>query len=171
MTGEQDQTPSIPAQGPPVQLADRANVIALPPLIYLTFILIGVGLHFIWPIPILPSSAARWLGRAVISLSLAGGVLTAREFRRWKTSFRSDRPTTSIIQTGPFRYTRNPFYLAASALHAGIALRVNSFWVLAMLVPTLVVVTKGVIEREEEYLERKFGSEYLRYKQSVRRWF
>lgn len=123
-----------------------------------------------WPIPVLPSPVAKWLGRAIISLSLAGGVWTARQFRRSNTSFRTDRPTTSIIQTGPFRYTRNPFYLAASALYLGIALRVNSFWVFAMLLPTLVVMTKGVIEREERYLERKFGSEYLRYKQSVRRW-
>jgi len=76
-----------------------------------------------------------------------------------------------LIQSGPFGYTRNPFYLAASACYLGIALYVNSFWLLAMLLPTLAVITKGVIEREERYLERKFGSEYFRYKQSVRRWF
>jgi len=152
MTGEQDQTPPYPAPGPTVQLPDHPNVIALPPLIYLISILIGVGLHILWPIPILSRSAAKWLGR-------------------WNTSFRTDRSTTSLIQSGPFGYTRNPFYLAASACYLGIALYVNSFWLLVMLLPTLVVITKGVIEREERYLERKFGSEYLKYKQSVRRWF
>jgi protein-S-isoprenylcysteine O-methyltransferase Ste14 len=149
-------------------LPDHPNVIALPPLIYLTFILIGAGLHYVWPIPILSRPAAKWLGRAFISLSIAIAMLTLREFRRWNTSFRTDRSTTSLIQSGPF--ARNPFYLAASACYLGIALYVNSFWLLAMLLPTLVVITKGVIAREERYLERKFGSEYLRYKQSVRRW-
>ncbi len=170
MTGERDETPPSPDPGPTVQLPDHPNVIALPPLIYLVSILIGVGLHILWPIPILSRSAAKWLGRAFISLSIAIAMLTLREFRRWNTSFRTDRSTTSLIQSGPFGYTRNPFYLAASACYLGIALYVNSFWLLAMLLPTLVVITKGVIEREERYLERKFGSEYLRYKQSVRRW-
>jgi protein-S-isoprenylcysteine O-methyltransferase Ste14 len=170
MTGERDQTPPSPDPGPTVQLPDHPNVIALPPLIYLAFIVIGASLHYVWPIPILSRSAAKWLGRAAISLSIAVAMLTLREFRRWNTSFRTDRSTTSLIQSGPFGYTRNPFYLAASACYLGIALYVNSFWLLAMLLPTLVVITKGVIEREERYLERKFGSEYLRYKQSVRRW-
>ena len=151
-------------------MSDHPDVIALPPLVFLTFILIGAGLHYIWPIAILPSSGAKLLGRVIISLSLAGGAWTSRQFRRWNTSFRSDRPTTRLIQTGPFHYTRNPLYLAATTLHVGIAVRVNSLWILAMLVPTLVVITKGVIEREERYLERKFGAEYLRYKRSVRRW-
>lgn len=168
--GEQDHTPSHPSPGPVVQYPDHPDVIALPPLIYLVSILIGVGLHFVWPMSILPSSLAKWLGRVVISLSVFGAIRTSREFRRWNTSFRSDRPTTTLIQTGPFRYTRNPFYLAACTLHLGIALRINSFWLLATLLLTFVVVTKGVIEREERYLERKFGSEYFRYKQSVRRW-
>lgn len=153
-----------------MQLPDHPDVIALPPLVYLAFLLAGAALHFVWPIAILPSSAARLLGRVIISLSLAGGIWTSRQFRRWNTSFRSDRPTTRLIQTGPFQYSRNPLYLAASALHLGIAVRVNSLWILAMLLPTLVVITKGVIEREEKYLERKFGLEYLTYKQSVRRW-
>lgn len=170
MTGERDQTPPSPDRRPTVQLPDHSNVIALPPLIFLTFILIGAGLHYAWPIPILSSPATKWVGRAAISLSIAIAVWTLREFRRWNTSFRTDRSTTSLIQSGPFGYTRNPFYLAASASHLGIALYINSFWVLAMLLPTLVVVTKGVIEREERYLERKFGSEYSRYKLSVRRW-
>lgn len=167
---EEEQTPFRPAPGPTVLLPDHPDVIALPPLIFLAFILIGAGLHYVWPIPILSSSAAKWLGRVVISLSIAVAMLTLREFRRWKTSFRTDRSTTRLIQTGPFGYTRNPFYLAASAGHLGIALYVNSFWLIVVLLPTLVVITKGVIEREERYLRRKFGSEYLKYKQSVRRW-
>jgi protein-S-isoprenylcysteine O-methyltransferase Ste14 len=170
MTGERDQTPPSPNPGPTVQLPDHPNVIALPPLIYLAFIVIGAGLHYVWPIPILSGPAGKWLGRAFISLSIAIAMLTLREFRRWNTSFRTDRSPTSLIRSGPFGYTRNPFYLAASACYLGIALYVNSFWLLAMLLPALVVITKGVIEREERYLERKFGSEYLRYKQSVRRW-
>lgn len=165
-----DRSPSTRSPGPTTQQPDHPNVIALPPLIFLTFILIGAGLHYVWPISILSGSTAKWLGRAIISLSIAVAMLTLREFRRWKTSFRTDRSAIRLIQTGPFGYTRNPFYLAASGGHLGIALYVNSIWLLVVLLPTLVVITKGVIEREERYLERKFGSAYLTYKQSVRRW-
>ena len=55
-------------------------------------------------------------------------------------------------------------------LYLGIAIAADSVWVLAGLIPTLVVMHYGVILREEQYLEDKFGEEYLRYRRSVRRW-
>jgi hypothetical protein len=52
----------------------------------------------------------------------------------------------------------------------GIGLLLNNAWVLLVLIPVLVTMHYGVIIREEAYLERKFGDEYLRYKANVRRW-
>ena len=74
------------------------------------------------------------------------------------------------ITSGPFRFTRNPLYISLALVYAGIALTVGSAWALAFLVPVLGIIRYGVIAREERYLEGKFGPEYLRYKQSVRRW-
>lgn len=79
-------------------------------------------------------------------------------------------PTTAIIDTGPFALTRNPLYLSMTLLYTGLTLIINTIWPLLLLPFVLVVVQRGVIEREERYLERKFGEEYLSYKSRVRRW-
>ena len=46
----------------------------------------------------------------------------------------------------------------------------NSLWAILLLPVALVAISRGVIEREERYLERKFGEKYIRYKARVRRW-
>ena len=84
--------------------------------------------------------------------------------------FVPERPTSSLITDGPFRYTRNPEYLAGAMIYAGITSLENAFWALLLLPATLLMVQLTAIEREERYLEGKFGEEYLRNKARVRRW-
>ncbi len=72
--------------------------------------------------------------------------------------------------SGPYRFTRNPIYLGMTIIFTGIAIAADSIWVLALLVPVLVIMNIGVIMREERYLEGKFGEDYRQYKASVRRW-
>jgi len=55
-------------------------------------------------------------------------------------------------------------------IYAGTASLANALLSILLLPAVLVVIRRGVIEREERYLERKFGEEYLRYKALVRRW-
>jgi protein-S-isoprenylcysteine O-methyltransferase Ste14 len=74
------------------------------------------------------------------------------------------------VNNGPYRFSRNPIYLAFSVFHLGIACWLNSIWPLATLVAAIAVMAAVVIPREERYLERKFGADYLDYKRSVRRW-
>jgi protein-S-isoprenylcysteine O-methyltransferase Ste14 len=80
------------------------------------------------------------------------------------------KPVEHIATEGPFRYTRNPGYLALAMIYTGIASFANALWAILLLPGALLVIQRGVIEREERYLERKFGEEYLRYKARVRRW-
>jgi protein-S-isoprenylcysteine O-methyltransferase Ste14 len=80
------------------------------------------------------------------------------------------KPTTTIVRTGPYRFSRNPIYVAFSLFHLGLALWVDSAWLLATLLGAVALVHGVVIPREERYLERRFGAEYLAYKASVRRW-
>ena len=91
-------------------------------------------------------------------------------FEGAQPSFRVDRATTSLVQTGPFRYSRNPGYVALTSLHLGIAIFFNNAWILATLVLAVVVMSRAVIAREEEYLECKFGAQYTTYSDTVRRW-
>ena len=152
------------------QERDRPDVPVLPPVVYLTAILLGAGLQWVWPMPLTPWTATKWLGVVLGVLSFAVALSAVREFRRWKTSFRVDRATTSLVQTGPFRYSRNPGYVALTTLQLGIAIFFNNVWIVATLVPALFVMSRAVIAREEEYLNRKFGADYVEYKRSVRRW-
>jgi protein-S-isoprenylcysteine O-methyltransferase Ste14 len=149
---------------------DHSGVVAPPPLVFLACLGLGLGLHWRWPHALAPSGPWRVAGPALV---VAGGVLAGlaiREFLRARTSPRPDRPTTAIVRAGPFRFSRNPAYLAMLLILAGIALWMNSVAVLAMLVPLFVIIRLGVVAREERYLERKFGADYTDYKRSVRRW-
>jgi len=79
-------------------------------------------------------------------------------------------PTTAIVTSGPFRFSRNPLYLALTLLYFGLSVAVNSWWGIVVLVPLLIIMHRGVVLREERYLERKFGETYRRYRSKVRRY-
>jgi protein-S-isoprenylcysteine O-methyltransferase Ste14 len=87
-----------------------------------------------------------------------------------RTPVPGNEPTSAIVQSGPYRFTRNPIYLAFSVLVLGIACWVNSIWLLGTLAAAVSLMSFVVIPREERYLERRFRAEYLEYKAKVRRW-
>ena len=80
------------------------------------------------------------------------------------------RPSTTIVGTGPYRLTRNPIYLGMMLGLIGLAVALNSLWLLLPVAPFALVIRYGVVAREEAYLERKFGDVHLSYKSRVRRW-
>jgi protein-S-isoprenylcysteine O-methyltransferase Ste14 len=149
---------------------DNAGVVAPPPLIYLGPLVVGLLLNRRLSIPFLPHSMARALGWPL----LAGGVSLMGWFfftmRRAGTPMDPREPVSNLATDGPFRYTRNPGYLSMAMIYAGISSLANAFSSILLLPAALLVIQRGVIEREERYLERKFGEEYLRYKDQVRRW-
>ncbi len=93
-----------------------------------------------------------------------------RRFKAAGTSFHTHEPATAILSDGLYGVSRNPIYLALTAIYLGVGVMADAGWVLALLGPLLLVMHYGVIAREERYLERKFGDEYLRYRAKVRRW-
>ncbi len=149
---------------------DSAGVRFPPPLIFLSFILIGLGISWLRPMSVVPEPLAMPFGVAFVVGAGTLAVLGFRELRRKKTTIRLDEPSSTIVKTGPYRFTRNPLYVALGTLHLGIGLWTNSFWVVLMLIPALIIMTTQIIAREEAYLERAFGDEYVSYKASVRRW-
>ena len=149
---------------------DNANVIAPPPLIYLSAMAIGALIHISFPIRLLPRTPALCLGVLLMAVSLPIAVSGFRALARAKTAVDPRKPSTAIVNYGAFRYTRNPLYISLTLLYLGIASLINSLWILILVFPLLSVIQKGVIEREERYLEKKFGEEYLRYKRRVKRW-
>jgi protein-S-isoprenylcysteine O-methyltransferase Ste14 len=82
----------------------------------------------------------------------------------------TDKPVPRLTTEGPFRYTRNPGYVAMSMLYAGMAVVHDSMWAILFLPVVVLVIQREVIGRVERYLERAFGEEYRDYKTKVRRW-
>lgn len=154
----------------PTGQGDNAGVIAPPPLIYVIPLGIGLYLNRANPFPIMPAPFAKPIGTAFLALGVILTLSALVLFLRKRTSVIPYRPTTAIIQSGPFRLTRNPVYLADTLLYIGVALFMNTAWPLLLLPLVLLIVHRGVILREERYLEQRFGDEYISYKSRVRRW-
>src|ERR671912_2556600 len=141
-----------------------------PPLVYLGSILLGLLLHLAWPLPLVRHPVGALIGAGVVLMAVGLFITAVRTFRAVGTPVPGNRPTTTIVRTGPYRVSRNPIYLAFSLLQLGIALWVDSLWLVVTLLAAVAVMSLVVIPKEERYLEARFPSEYSPYKASVRRW-
>ena len=150
--------------------ADTPGVIAPPPLIYLGALGLGFALDAAIAGASLPASVARPVGVALIvtGAGLMGTFVQA--FARARTPVDPYTPSRAIVTDGPYRLTRNPGYLGMALTYAGITIASNAPWALLPLPAAIAVIDRGVIAREERYLERKFGARYTDYKRRVRRW-
>ncbi len=154
----------------PNEAPDTAGVVAPPPLIYAGALTAGLLAKALLPVRFLPSNRAWVLGLPLIGSGLLLFLFGLRAMHRAGTEVRPDRPTTSLVVEGPYRFTRNPLYLGFTLVYGGITALANSLPSALLLPLVLLVMRRGVIEREERYLERVFGEEYLQYKTRVRRW-
>ncbi|WP_448509014.1 methyltransferase family protein [Immundisolibacter sp.] len=150
--------------------AETPKVLLPPPILYA--VAIGLGLWLEHPLPWpLPGGALRfWVGAVMIGLAVALFGLCLRELRRHQTTINPHRAASNLVETGPFRFSRNPIYLSLTVLQMGLGLLAGSTWVLLMLLWVLPVMQRRVIAREEEHLRWRFGSEYADYSARVRRW-
>jgi protein-S-isoprenylcysteine O-methyltransferase Ste14 len=151
-------------------LSDHPGVIAFPPALYGATLAIGLGLSVRFPVLFLPLPIALPLAAITMTAALWFSTSAFRIMTQAKTAIDPSKPATAIVSQGVFRLSRNPLYLALTLLYFGISILFSALWALVLLLPLLIIVQIGVIQREEIYLERKFGPEYLRYKARVRRW-
>jgi protein-S-isoprenylcysteine O-methyltransferase Ste14 len=156
---------------PPNAAGDLARLgLVRPPLVHLMSIVVGTLIHLAAPLPFVPRTLAMPLGASLVVVAIPLFSFSVAKFRAAGTPVPARKPTTAIVRTGPDRFSRNPIYLAFSVFQVGIAIWVNSLWLLATLAAALLLMHYVVIPTEEQYLERRFGAEYLDYKASVRRW-
>ena len=141
-----------------------------PPLIYLISLFTAYGVHLLWPVGFGIKPGLHYLGLLITTLGLAIVLLATLIFKRVETSIEPWKPTTKIISSGIYAYSRNPIYVAFFLIQMGVAVFLNSFWILISFIPAVVLVYYIVIQKEESYLAEKFGEEYISYKNRVRRW-
>ncbi len=152
---------------------DYADVTVKPPLLFGSALALGYVLSLYFPLgPGLAQANALGLtvGIVFIALGFALAIFSVRAFHRAGTKLVPGQPATALVTTGPYRITRNPIYIGFVLVYFGLSIVLTSVWVLLLLFPVLVVLQRGVVEKEEAYLERKFGDAYLAYKERVPRW-
>ncbi len=148
------------------------RVIAPPPLIYLSFLAAGIALHFLWtPLGMFPKA---WLGHAagwpIFTLALLIAISVVRTLSQAGEDIRIEKPTNALVSSGPFRFSRNPMYVALTLVYLSISLILNTAWPLVFLPGALLLMHFCAIKREEAYLEGLFGQDYRQYRARVRRW-
>lgn len=152
---------------------DVAGVVAPPPLIFGGGLALGLLASLAKPARLLPPGLGivrRPAGAALTVGGLAVGLWGVLTMFRHGTHPDPEHPVTALVTDGPFQYTRNPLYLSMTAMYLGITLLRNSRWNLLLLPALLAVVRRGAIEREEAYMERRFGAAYREYKARTPRW-
>jgi protein-S-isoprenylcysteine O-methyltransferase Ste14 len=120
--------------------------------------------------PFLRGALARWVGASVATAGVALFLWALWTFRESKTGIMAQSPVTHIVTTGPYRWSRNPMFVAFAAIYVGLALVMLSAWPLVWLPVALGATQIWVIGREERYLRATFPFEYGAYCRTVRRW-
>jgi protein-S-isoprenylcysteine O-methyltransferase Ste14 len=158
----------MPSELPPKE--DRPGVRIAPPLLFVLPILASLALEWFVPTSFM-HGALRWILGALIVIAgiglSVGGFITQKRAGTDPIPF---NPSTRIVAHGLYRFTRNPMYIGFALWTLGLAVLINSGWMLLAVPIGLVLIDRIVITREERYLKRKFGEEYLNYKRRVRRW-
>jgi len=151
----------------------HANVPVIPPALFGTGLAAGFLLKWLVPVRLVPPSFERpvCLAGAVLAvLGLACGGWALGTFLKARTTPHPNHPVRALVTWGPYRLSRNPMYVGISVAVAGIALVVNTPWLLAVLPLVWLALSRLVIDREEAYLERRFPDEYRAFRARTRRW-
>ncbi|MDJ0884357.1 MAG: isoprenylcysteine carboxylmethyltransferase family protein [Desulfobacterales bacterium] len=151
---------------------DSPGVNLMPPVIFFACLLLGTFLEFIFPLDLFPYSGALLLTAGVVIGGLGFGLMMMAhtKFQSIGTYVHTNRPATTLVMQGAYRFSRNPMYLGGSIFFIGIALTAGSLWLLAAFVPLPLYLALYVIPREEAYMTRAYGDDYRAYCRRVRRW-
>ena len=147
-----------------------AAVRVLPPLLYLIPLLVAWFADRIVPLGLHGGAAGRWVGGLLIALGLALLTWAFVTFQRHGTTVVPWARVHALTTDGPYRYTRNPIYVADALSYLGACLVLDNAWALLMLPVVLVATYRLVIRHEEAYLADLFGRAYADYRRRVRRW-
>jgi len=164
---DNDNTKTAP---PPTEGDDHAGVLVLPPYIFGAFLIAALLLEALYGKNLFSWGAQLALG--VLLISFGAGLLTwcVLLFQKAGTPLPPDKPTRELVIKGPYTLSRNPIYIALISAFLGLSILLDLLWGFILVIPLIFILQKFVIEREENYLENKFGQSYLSYKNTVRRW-
>lgn len=149
---------------------DIAGVAFDPRHLLTVTVILGLIAWWFMPLNFLPGRLSTFLGPVVTASAFGLFFWAGATMSKSNTAVPVDEPTTAIVEEGPFKFSRNPTYVAILVLQIGLAIWTNSLWFIGFAVISALLLNWGVIDREEQYLAEKFGDAYLLYKDRVRRW-
>ena len=151
---------------------DSPGVYIPPPLLYVATFLLAVLIQRLFPIDknIFYNTSAKIVGTIIIIAGLFFNFPALRQFFKTKNTLITIKPANSLQTTGIYSVSRNPMYISLLLIYTGLSFLKGNWWNFIMLPLLFLVVQEYIIKREEKYLERNFGQEYLNYKSIVRRW-
>lgn len=149
---------------------DNAGIVTHPPFFYIIAALIAVGIDWIIPLSFGGGDILKNIAIALVVIGLLLFIAAGRLFAINKQSPSVHASQPKIITTGIYAVSRNPIYVVATLWLGSAGLYFDNAWMSLMVIPMIFVMNKMVIEKEEAYLESKFGEEYRDYKKKVRRW-
>jgi protein-S-isoprenylcysteine O-methyltransferase Ste14 len=155
-----------------MQKKDHPGVYIPPPLIYVAFFFLSVALQKAMPLNahFLRTGAAKMAGWVLLSAGILIVAPALWKFIVSRNTVVTMKPAHSLQTTGIYAFTRNPMYLGLLLLYSGIGVSKGNWWTFIVIPLLIIAVQLYVIRKEENYLQRAFGNEYLRYKKKVRRW-
>lgn len=157
----------------PHDLRDKPNVLPWPPLIYSLAIAVAWGLERLDRFNWLDDRLDRvpvWVGLGVFSVGVLLDLWAFVTLRRAGTTVLPNAKSRVLVQTGPFRFSRNPIYLGNTFAVIGLALALHWGWLLLLVPVCIAAVSWLAIAREERHLEIRFGGAWKAYAAKVRRW-
>jgi protein-S-isoprenylcysteine O-methyltransferase Ste14 len=152
---------------------DHPAVVIRPPILFGGTLVFAFILEALFP---LGPGMGEGTGRTVaagLSIAVLGTAIVAMAINRFGqagTNVPTREPALVLVETGPFRFSRNPIYIGFLLIYFGLATALTSVWAMLFLSVLLVVVHYGIVLREESYLAKKFGASYVSYKARVPRW-
>ncbi len=161
----------MPSEQSPVH--DAPDLPVLPPVIPLTALALAILLEWLLPLGYLPpplGPVTLIIGLLLVLGFVATALWGALEFRRAHTNIDPRQPALVLVETGPYRITRNPMYFGFLLLFAGIGLIASLDWSLVLLPLLWLALDRLVVVREEAYLSAKFGAPYDAFRARTRRW-
>lgn len=149
---------------------DNPKVLVPPPVIALVIILAGTVAGLIKSLRFINGNARYITGAALLAVSVAIGLTAFLKMKRVGTNVDVRKPATTVLTDGIYAYSRNPIYVGMTVFIIAVSVLLNNLWIMILIPVFILIMKRGVIEREERYLEQKFGAEYTDYKKRVRRW-
>ncbi len=154
------------------EIDGRLDIKVLPLTMCLYMLMGGILVSWTasWFVSVEMGKAWGFLGIVLVAGAYLNIKWCFRIFSAAKTNTNTTKPTLAIVDSGPYKFSRNPMYLSYVVAYAGMSLLANSIVMLALTPLFMLWLTQWVIKPEESYLEKYFGEEYLKLKRASRRW-